>query len=109
MPSNTKTFLRQTTYAVSKHSSGSQETFSRHSLRHAVHMNLHMTAKKHLLLCSGLRLAFSNRPLESDEVLKVVTQKPSDPIYIPNQISPTTEAPVAPLMAQSLNALVQQR
>ena len=110
MPLNTKTFLRQTSYAVSKDLSKSQDIYSRHSLRHAAHLNFQMTSRRHLLLCSGLRVAFSNRPLESDEILKVVTQKPSDPVYIPNLPSPKpAQNDEIQISAQSTESLLQQR
>jgi hypothetical protein len=80
MPINSKTFIRQKSYCSQKNPNG-----NRHDdrLRFAIHLNFQMTQKKHLLLQSGIRVVFSPRPLESDEILKIVYHGPSDPKYTP--------------------------
>lgn len=75
MPRSTKTFIRQKSYATSKTGS------SKDILKFAVHLNFHMTTKKHLYLTSHLRVVFSARPLETDQKLKIAYQTPTFPKF----------------------------
>ncbi|KAJ3319352.1 hypothetical protein HDV06_006379 [Boothiomyces sp. JEL0866] len=78
MPTCSKTFLRQKSYAISK-----SKQVSPDRLRFAIHLNFQMTCKRHLYLYSNIRVVFSPRPIETDESLKIVYQGPQEPKYIP--------------------------
>jgi hypothetical protein len=97
MPPNTKTFIRQKSYAISSKSPSSDPVARRSSLsgdnstslsnfhpdrlKFAIHLHFQMTSKKSLYLTSQLRLVFSPRPLDGDEKLKIVYQAPNFPKY----------------------------
>jgi hypothetical protein len=74
MPLDTKTFIRQKSYAKSKHNGNK-------SLRYAIHVNL-MKNEKGLRICSFIRVVFSSRPLGSYEDLVVVTEYPQPSKYM---------------------------
>lgn len=74
MPPDTKTFIRQKSYAKSKHN-GTK------SMRYAIHVNL-IRNEKGLRLCSFIRVVFSSRPLGSYEDLVVVTEYPQPTKYM---------------------------
>ena len=73
MPTRTKTFIRQKSYA---HSSRCRER-----LKFAIHLNFQMSSKRHLYLTSHLRVVFSPRRLEIDEQLKIQYDGPTFPKY----------------------------
>ncbi|KAI7876417.1 hypothetical protein K492DRAFT_172565 [Lichtheimia hyalospora FSU 10163] len=67
MPPNTKTFLRQKSYAG--------------GLRYAIHLQLCRTEKKRVYLYKHFRVVFANRISDARETLKVTCEGPFD--YVP--------------------------
>ncbi|CDH52304.1 uncharacterized conserved protein [Lichtheimia corymbifera JMRC:FSU:9682] len=67
MPPNTKTFLRQKSYAS--------------GLRYAIHLQLCRTEKKRVYLYKHFRVVFANRISDARETLKVTCEGPFD--YVP--------------------------
>lgn len=96
MPANTKTFIRQKSYAIfsstspksaslassaSSQPSSSPPASSSH-LRYAIHLQVKCTRKKRIYLYKNIRIVFSPRPPESNEKLKIVTEGPKEPRYM---------------------------
>lgn len=71
---DTKTFIRQKSY-----SSRFGQPVER--LKFAIHLNFHMTSKRHLFLTHSIRVVFSPRRLELDESLKITNSGPTFPKY----------------------------
>ena len=115
MPPNTKTFIRQKSYAISNNSNSTSinspsppltpndqedrsilvssdkskcNSISPDRLKFATHLHFQMNSKKSLYLTSQVRVVFSSRPLDGDEKLKIVYQAPNFPKY--QELSPYT-------------------
>lgn len=72
MPARSKTFLRQKTYSsTSSH------------LRHAVHLQFISPSRKRLYLAKTIRVVFSQRVFDDSQGVRVVSEGPDDPKYIP--------------------------
>ena len=132
MPANTKTFIRQKSYAIASKSpnysgpttrprrdsltgEGSSTSPSHHlnpdRLKFAIHLHFQMTHKKTLYLTSQLRLVFSPRPLEGDEKLKIVYQAPNFPKYqvlTPLTMTATSSSPPPPPLQPRPHESMQQ-
>ncbi|KAJ3361903.1 hypothetical protein HDU91_003690 [Kappamyces sp. JEL0680] len=80
MPPNTKTFIRQKSYAIQKRK---PSILVVDRLKFAIHLNFQMNLKRQLYLTSCLRVVFSPRPLETDEQLRIAYQTPTFPKYSP--------------------------
>jgi hypothetical protein len=92
MPPNTKTFIRQKSYAI--HSKNSSIMVV-DRLKFAIHLNFQMNSKKQLFLTTHLRVVFSPRPLDTDEQLRIAYQSPTFPKY-----SPSTDSPLSCLIVK---------
>ena len=73
MPVDTKTFIRQKSYA-------SRFGQQKERLKFAIHLNFHMTTKRHLYLTHSIRVVFSPAK-EIDEKLKITHSGPQNPKY----------------------------
>ncbi|CAM0137882.1 unnamed protein product [Umbelopsis sp. WA50703] len=82
MPADTKTFLRQKSFAVPESNGGhDSKSSSKATLRYAIHLQACCTEKKHIYLFKHIRVVFSNRA--SSEKLHVVCEDPGVPKYVP--------------------------
>ncbi|KAI8610902.1 hypothetical protein BC830DRAFT_1143695 [Chytriomyces sp. MP71] len=106
MPPNSKTFLRQKTYMISKPPSanptpvtsisrrGSVTSPTVHPpkdrLRDAIHIHFQCSSRKRIYITRTMRVVFAHKALESDEKWRSVIETPGEDRYTP--MSTTTPA-----------------
>ncbi|KAI9248070.1 hypothetical protein BY458DRAFT_536643 [Sporodiniella umbellata] len=71
MPKNSKTFLRQKSYALHTH-----------LLRYAIHLHICRVGKR-LYIYRSIRIVFANRVADGREKFKVTCEGPKEPVYVP--------------------------
>lgn len=80
MPTNSKTFLRQKSYAVPKEADSAVSHSDSHNhphrphLRYAIHIPVLRTEKGRLYVGPTLRVVFSHRALDGDEKVLVISE-----------------------------------
>lgn len=72
MPKNTKTFLRQKSYAIEE----------KRVLRYAIHLQFYRNEKNRIYLYKSIRTVFANRKADAREKFHVVCEGPKEPVYI---------------------------
>ncbi|PKK77373.1 hypothetical protein RhiirC2_732220 [Rhizophagus irregularis] len=97
MPPGTKTFIRQKSYTIpssynsmiqdygvgDKTNNNNNDSFTKSTLRYAIHLQFCSPAKKKVYLYKYVRVVFANRVPNGSEKLNVVNIGPGEPKYVP--------------------------